>query len=96
MNNLRDSLAKAKITHRLRRIQEQGNLGDYKVIGDGVNELRVKSGPGYRIYFMREGNQLIVLLVGGDKSTQDRDIDKAKKLAKDIKRQLETEKEVEK
>ena len=62
-----------------------GNPGDAKPVGDGVSELRVDYGPGYRIYFIPRGEVVIVLLAGGDKSTQDKDIRNAKVLAKDLK-----------
>jgi putative addiction module killer protein len=62
-----------------------GNAGNAKPVGDGVSELRVDYGPGYRIYFVQRGEVVIVLLAGGDKSTQDKDIRNAKVLAKDLK-----------
>ena len=77
---LRDANAKAAIGVRINRIKSTGNLGDYKVLKDGVNELRISFGPGYRIYFARRGDTIILLLNAGDKSTQKRDINKAKKL----------------
>jgi putative addiction module killer protein len=60
-----------------------GDFGDVQPVGEGVNELRLNFGPGYRVYFVQRGQVLIVLLCGGDKSTQDRDIAGAKKLAKE-------------
>jgi putative addiction module killer protein len=62
-----------------------GNAGDAKPVGDGVSELRVDYGPGYRIYFVQRGEVVVVLLAGGDKSTQDKDIRNAKSLANDLK-----------
>jgi len=61
-----------------------GNLGDIKPVGDGISELRIDYGPGYRIYFTQKNNQLIILLAGGDKTTQASNIKKAKKLALEI------------
>jgi putative addiction module killer protein len=78
LNDLRDQIARVKIKKRLNRVQ-LGNLGDHRSVGDGVFELRIDFGPGYRIYFAQVGEVIILLLWGGDKSTQDRDILQAKK-----------------
>jgi putative addiction module killer protein len=67
---------------RIRRLS-LGNFGDAKSIGNGIAELRIDYGPGYRVYFLRRGSALVILLAGGDKRTQDRDIASAKKLASD-------------
>ena len=83
LHALRDSQARARIAARVRRLAF-GNPGDVKPVGEGVSELRVQYGPGYRLYFVRRGEVLIVLLCGGDKSTQERDIEKAKSLAKEL------------
>lgn len=81
--SLRDDRARMRIEVRIRRIQ-LGNLGDTKPVGDGVSELRVDYGPGYRVYFVRRGNALIILLAGGDKRSQDRDIKTALQLARNL------------
>ncbi len=86
LSRLRDRRAVARIASRLLRV-ETGHLGDIKAIGDGVSELRVDYGPGYRIYVTMDGSTLIVLLCGGDKSTQARDIIEAKRLAREWKDQ---------
>jgi putative addiction module killer protein len=78
-SKLNDSQARARIQARITRA-EDGNLGDHKSVGGGVAELRLTHGPGYRIYYTLRGLELIVLLVGGDKSTQTKDIEKAKEL----------------
>ena len=75
-NALRDQRAQAAIDQRVRRLT-LGNLGDYRGVGKGVFELRIDVGPGYRVYFGREGTVVIVLLCGGDKRTQQRDIERA-------------------
>jgi putative addiction module killer protein len=80
---LRDRAARARIDVRLRRLS-LGNPGDVKGVGDGVSELRIDFGPGYRVYFVQRGELLIVLLAGGDKSTQNKDISAAKTLARDL------------
>jgi putative addiction module killer protein len=82
LQSLRDSQTRARIAVRVRRLAF-GNYGDVKPVGEGVSELRLDFGPGYRVYFIQRGQVLIVLLCGGDKSTQDRDIASAKKLAKE-------------
>ena len=82
--NLRDRTAKARVSIRIRRLS-LGNPGDVKSVGEGVSELRVDYGPGYRVYFVQKADVLVVLLVGGDKATQDRDIRQAQALAHDLK-----------
>jgi len=74
---------KARILKRLDRARD-GNLGDVAPVGEGVSEMRIFYGPGYRVYFIQRGKALIVLLCGGDKSTQGADIDEAKALAREI------------
>ena len=80
LDTLRDSRAKARIIARLDRM-EMGNFGEVRSVGGGVNELRIHYGPGYRVYFVRRGPVVVILLCGGDKKTQHADIAKAKKLA---------------
>jgi putative addiction module killer protein len=77
LHALRDVRARAKIRVRLNRVR-LGNFGDAKVIGGGVSELRIPYGPGYRLYFARAGSNVVLLLCGGDKSSQKRDIETAK------------------
>jgi putative addiction module killer protein len=81
--SLRDPVARRAIASRLLRI-ESGLFGDVKPIGDGLSELRVDVGPGYRVYFGRRGAVLVILLGGGDKSTQSRDIKRARELWKTL------------
>lgn len=80
---LRDRTAQTRIDIRVRRLS-LGNPGDVKPVGDGISELRVDHGPGYRVYFMQKADVLVVLLAGGDKSSQDKDIRNAKLLAREL------------
>jgi putative addiction module killer protein len=80
LKKLRDLRGKARIIRRLDRLA-QGNSGDVRPIGKGLSELRLDVGPGYRVYYLQDGETLILLLCGGDKSTQQKDIDKAHELA---------------
>lgn len=82
LKGLKDVQAKAAIVLRLKQVQA-GHLGDFKNVGTGVSELRWHQGPGYRVYFCRRGQRIIVLLAGGNKSTQARDMSRAKQLAKE-------------
>jgi putative addiction module killer protein len=82
LKSLNDLQAKAAIVLRLKQVQT-GHLGDAKPVGGGVSELRWHMGPGYRVYFCKRGDQIILLLAGGDKSTQQRDIVRAQQLAKE-------------
>lgn len=84
LTKLKDVQARARIARRIYRLRE-GNPGDVKPVGEGVSELRIDYGPGYRVYFIQEGKVVILLLCGGDKSSQSRDIAKAKTLAKALK-----------
>lgn len=79
---LKDARAKARIAARTQRLAF-GNPGDVRPVGEGVSELRIDYGPGYRVYYMQRGKVLIILLCGGDKSSQERDIKVALKLAKE-------------
>jgi putative addiction module killer protein len=90
LNGLRDRKARLRIDDRIRRVSD-GNFGDTKPVGDGVQELRLPFGPGYRIYYTWHGPVPIILLHGGDKSSQARDIAKAKSLAKEIRDGGETD-----
>ncbi|MBC8020781.1 MAG: type II toxin-antitoxin system RelE/ParE family toxin [Methyloceanibacter sp.] len=83
LRGLRDRRAQERIAQRIARLSG-GLLGDARPVGSGVMELRVDHGPGYRLYFIRRGDQLIMLLCGGDKSSQKRDIAKAKAMASEL------------
>lgn len=83
LDRLKDARARVRILSRLDRVAE-GNLGDTKPVGETVSELRIDYGPGYRIYYTKRRKTLVVLLVGGDKSTQGKDIKRAIQLARDL------------
>ena len=79
--SLKDRTARARVDIRIRRLS-LGNLGIAEPVGEGVSELKIDHGPGYRVYFVQHGGHYVLLLAGGDKSTQARDIKKAKELAR--------------
>ena len=83
LDGLRDLRARARIQARIERLA-LGNPGDVRPVGEGVSELRIDCGPGYRVYFIRRGQELIILLAGGDKSTQAEDIRTALHLARNM------------
>jgi putative addiction module killer protein len=83
LDGLRDLDARARVQVRIERLTS-GNSGDVAPVGEGVSELRIDVGPGYRVYFKQRGNRLIILLAGGEKSTQARDIRTALKLARNL------------
>lgn len=83
LGSLRDRRARARIVGRLKRASN-GNFGDHKSLKDGVFEMRVDVGPGYRVYYFRRGKQLVLLLCGGDKRTQHADVAEAKRLKAEI------------
>lgn len=79
IDNLRDRAGAAQVLRRLARL-EQGNPGNVAPVGEGVSELKIDFGPGYRVYFGQRGQELVIILAGGDKSSQERDIKAAKRL----------------
>ena len=83
LKNLKDSIAKIAIARRIVRM-EDGNFGDSKSVGNKVFELRIGVGKGYRIYFTNKDSRIVFLLVGGDKSSQNKDIETAKKMAEEV------------
>ncbi|WP_386693110.1 MULTISPECIES: type II toxin-antitoxin system RelE/ParE family toxin [unclassified Lonepinella] len=90
LDNLNDQMAVVAIVSRIDRAK-QGNFGDHKSVGDGVYEMRITKGKGYRIYYARKGEITYILTNGGDKSTQSQDIDKAKQLWQQIKQELKND-----
>lgn len=85
LRKLKDFRAKAKILFRIQRIESEGYFGDCKLVGDGVRELKINYAKGYRVYFKEKDGKIIILLIGGNKSTQQKDIEKAKEILKKIK-----------
>lgn len=83
LKKLKDVQGKVAILRRIDRIKE-GNFGDYKVIDTNISELKIPTGPGYRVYYTKKDEEIIILLIGGDKSTQSDDINKAKQILKEI------------
>lgn len=81
LESLRDARAQARVQARILRLR-QGNPGDVRPVGEGVSELRIDYGPGYRVYYVKRGALLVILLAGGAKPTQDKDIKSALKLAR--------------
>jgi putative addiction module killer protein len=80
LRGLRDLNAKARILFRIQKLEREEHFGDCKMVGEGIREMRVDVGKGYRVYFKEKGGKIIILLVGGDKSTQQKDIKKAKEM----------------
>lgn len=85
LRKLKDLKIKAKILFRIQKLKNDEHFGDCKSIGDGISELRLNYSKGYRIYFKEKDRKIIILLIGGDKSTQQKDIKKAKELWKRLK-----------
>lgn len=83
LDNLRDIQAKARVLVRIERLAS-GNAGDVRPVGEGISEMRIDYGPGYRVYFTKRGSELIILLAGGDKSSQTADIKVALRLARNL------------
>lgn len=83
IRSLKDKIARSIINARIRRLS-LGNKGDTKGVGDNVSELRIDYGPGYRVYYCQRGKELIILLCGGDKSSQQKDIERAKQIALNV------------
>ena len=83
LTGLKDNIGRARIIHRIRSA-EHGNFGDCEPVGEGVSEMRIHFGPGYRVYFAQRGMEVVILLAGGDKSTQSKDIKAALEMARQL------------
>jgi putative addiction module killer protein len=91
IRKLKDRAGRLRILKRIDRLAATGNPGDVKPVGNGVFELRLDVGPGYRVYYLQDGDVLILLLCGGDKSTQQKDIDKSHQLADEWRADMQKE-----
>jgi putative addiction module killer protein len=87
LRKLKDIRAKAKILFRIQKIENDGHFGDCKPVGEGIRELKINYAKGYRVYFKETDGKIIILLIGGDKSNQQNDIERAKEILKRIKNQ---------
>jgi putative addiction module killer protein len=85
LRKLKDARAKAKILFRIQKLEIDEHFGDCKAVGNGISELKIDYAKGYRIYFKQKGGKIIILLIGGDKSTQQKDIQKAKEIWNNLK-----------
>ena len=85
IRKLKDIRAKSKILFRIQKLETDEHFGDCKPVGDGISEMRINYAKGYRVYFKEKDNKIVILLIGGDKSTQQNDIEKAKKIWNKIK-----------
>jgi len=86
LRKLKDLRVKAKILFRIQRIESYGHFGDCKTVGDGIREVKINYAKGYRVYFKEKVGKIIILLIGGDKSSQQKDIEKAKIILKKLKK----------
>jgi putative addiction module killer protein len=86
LRKLKDLRAQAKILFRIQKVESDGHFGDCESVGDGIRELKIDYAKGYRVYFKEKDGKIILLLIGGDKSTQQKDIEKAKEILRKIKK----------
>lgn len=85
IRKLKDIRAKSKILFRIQKLETDEHFGDCKPVGDGISEMRINYAKGYRVYFKEKDNRIVILLIGGDKSSQQKDIEKAKRIWNSIK-----------
>lgn len=86
IRKLKDIRAKSKILFRIQKLENDEHFGDCKPVGEGISEMRINYAKGYRVYFREKDNKIVILLIGGDKSTQQKDIENAKKIWNKIKK----------